>query len=300
MTAESPRESLPSSLPEGDLNGRSWRRMPPTVVWPLLFTLGNLVAGFAAIHYAVKDPAWQGPWGWSGLTMAGAMVFIGMILDSVDGSIARLTRSVSEIGASLDSLADLVTCGVAPAIMMLSLVRGYLGDDGQLTMLGPEADLPWGKVVWGIAAVYVCCAALRLARFNVETQPDRCPNDRLSFHGMPSPGAAGTMAALIILHQHLLAVDSGGAWLGRAYAFGVPGVALLCAIAMVSTIPYDHFVNRYFDRPQSFRFLAGTVIIILLVIWWFQETVAIGFVIYACSGPVRLLAGRMGFLRSAA
>ena len=88
---------------------RKRRILPPQTVWPLLFTLGNLVAGFAAIHYAFKGDEWQGPWGWSGLTMAGALIFLGMFLDSIDGTVARLTRSVTELGASLDSLADLVT-----------------------------------------------------------------------------------------------------------------------------------------------------------------------------------------------
>ena len=91
------------------------RVLPPQSVWPLLFTIGNLVAGFAAIHYAYKGSDWQGPWGWSSMTMAGALIFLGMLFDSFDGAIARLTDTVSELGASLDSLADLVTCGVAPA-----------------------------------------------------------------------------------------------------------------------------------------------------------------------------------------
>jgi len=262
------------------------RIMPPQAVWPLLFTLGNLVSGFAAIHYAYKSPNWQGPWGWSGLTMAGALIFLGLFLDSIDGTIARLTRSVTELGATLDSLADLVTCGIAPAVLTLSLVASYLGDDGHLNLLGPDADLPWGKVVWGIAAVYVCCAALRLARFTVETQPEKGPNDNMAFHGLPSPGAAGLIAALILLHQHVLASSGDTLWIGRAYAFGVPGIMLLGAIAMVSRIPYDHFVNRYLGRPQTFRFIASTVIILFMCLWWFQATVAIGFIMYAVSGPV--------------
>ncbi len=224
--------------------------------------------------------------------MAGALIFLGMFLDSVDGSVARLTRSVTELGAALDSLSDLVTCGVAPAVMVLSLVASYLGTDGQLTILGPDADLPWGKVVWGIAAVYVCCTALRLARFTVETQPAKGPNDHMAFHGMPSPGAAGLVASLILLHQHVLAGGGDVVWIGRAYAFGVPIVMLLCAIAMVSSIPYDHFVNRYLGRPQSFRFIAFLVIILFLCMWWFQETVALGFVMYALTGPIHVLKNR--------
>nr|MBC8200398.1 CDP-alcohol phosphatidyltransferase family protein [Planctomycetota bacterium] len=264
----------------------------PQTVWPLLFTLGNLISGFAAIHYAYKGADWHGPWGWSGLTMAGALIFLGMFLDSIDGSVARLTRSVTELGAALDSLSDLVTCGVAPAVMVLSLIASYLGEDGHLTILGPDADLPWGKVVWGIAAVYVCCTALRLARFTVETQPEKGPNDHMAFHGMPSPGAAGLTASLILLHQHVLASGGDTLWIGRAYAFGVPVVMLLGAIAMVSNIPYDHFVNRYLGRPQSFRFIAFLVIILFLCMWWFQETVAIGFVVYALTGPIHVFRNR--------
>jgi CDP-diacylglycerol--serine O-phosphatidyltransferase len=266
--------------------------MPPQIVWPLLFTLGNLVAGFAAIHYATKDSSWVGPWGWSGLTMASAMVFIGMFLDSVDGSVARLTRSVSELGAMLDSLADLVTCGVAPAMMVLALVGSYLGDEGQLTVLGPDADLSWGKMVWAIAAVYVCCTALRLARFNVETHPEEGPDDSISFHGIPSPGAAGVVVSLIILHQHVLSSGVEAVWIGRAYAFGVPIVALSCALAMVSNIPYQHFVSKYLARPQTFRFLSTTTVLLFAGIWWFQETIAVGFVWYALTGPIEIIRKR--------
>jgi phosphatidylserine synthase len=109
---------------------------------------------------------------------------------------------------------------------------------------------------------------------------------------MPSPGAAGLIAALILLHQHVLAHNGDTLWIGRAYAFGVPGVMLLGAIAMVSRIPYAHFVNRYLGRPQSFRFIASLVIILFLCIWWFQATVAVGFILYALSGPIVALRNR--------
>jgi CDP-diacylglycerol--serine O-phosphatidyltransferase len=285
-------EQQEQELHNNDHGLRRRRVLPPQVVWPLLFTLGNLVAGFAAIHYAYKGPQWHGPWGWSGLTMAGALIFLGMLLDSFDGAVARLTNSVTELGAALDSLSDLVTCGVAPAVMVLALVSTYLGTDGALTLLGPDADLPWGKFVWGIAAVYVCCTALRLARFTVETEPSKGPNEHMAFHGLPSPGAAGLIAALILLHQHILAGGAETLWIERAYAFGVPVVMLFGAIAMVSNIPYDHFVNRYLGRPQSFRFIAFLVIIIFTCIWWFQETVAIGFIAYALTGPIYVLRNR--------
>ncbi len=224
--------------------------------------------------------------------MASALIFLGMFLDSIDGAVARLTNSVTELGAALDSLSDLVTCGVAPAVMVLALVASYLGDDGSLTLLGPDADLPWGKVVWGIAAVYVCCTALRLARFTVEEEPAKGPNEHIAFHGMPSPGAAGLIAALVLLHQHVLAGGGDAIWFGRAYAFGVPIIMACCAFAMVSNIPYDHFVNRYLGRPQSFRFIAILVIVVFTCLWWFQATVAIGFIVYALTGPVHVLKNR--------
>ncbi|MFT5205738.1 MAG: CDP-diacylglycerol--serine O-phosphatidyltransferase [Phycisphaerales bacterium] len=268
------------------------RVLPPQTVWPLLFTLGNLVAGFAAIHYAYKGDEWQGPWGWTGLTMAGALVFLGMFLDSLDGSVARLTDSVTELGAALDSLADLVTCGVAPAFMVLALVSTYLGDDGKLILLGPDADLPWGKVVWGIAAVYVCCTALRLARFTVETAPGHLLEDGAAFHGIPSPGAAGLVASLILLHQHVLANGTDAQWFAQAYAFGIPIVMLCSALLMVSSIPYEHFVKRYLGRPQSFKFIAYVVIVLFLCMWWFQATVAFAFVAYALSGPIHAYKNR--------
>ncbi len=145
------------------------RRIPSLAVTPTIVTLGNLVAGFAAIHYASKPIDTSGPWGWSSLTVAGVLIFLGMFLDAIDGSLARLTRSISDIGAQIDSLADLVTFGVAPAFMMLRLVSHYVGPEGGAPILGPEADHAFAKVLWGVAAVYLCCTALRLARFNVET-----------------------------------------------------------------------------------------------------------------------------------
>ena len=272
---------------------RSRRKvLPPQTVWPLLFTLGNLVAGFAAIHYAYKPLDWEGSWQWGGLTLGRGLVFLGMFLCSLDGSVARLTDSVTELGAALDSLADLVTCGVAPAVMVLSLVSVYLGEDGTLILLGPDADLPWGKVVWGIAAVYICCTALRLARFTVETSPDHTLDETAAFHGIPSPGAAGLVASIILLHQHVLASGSDSDWFAQAYAFGVPVVMLVAALLMVSNIPYSHFVKRYLGRPQSFRFLASIVIVFFLCIWWFQETVAVGFIIYALTGPITAFKNR--------
>ncbi|MCA9296207.1 MAG: CDP-alcohol phosphatidyltransferase family protein, partial [Phycisphaerales bacterium] len=82
---------------------------------PTLFTMGNLMAGFSAIYFAAKPSDVSSVAGLSTLTIAGLLIFIGMLFDSVDGTLARLTNSTSDLGAQLDSLADVVTCGVAPA-----------------------------------------------------------------------------------------------------------------------------------------------------------------------------------------
>lgn len=269
---------------------RRQRRLRSTSVLPTLFTLGNLVAGFAAIHYATKPTTFEGPWGWSGLMLAGLLVFVGMFFDAVDGSVARMTRSSSTLGAQLDSLCDMVTFGVAPAYMTLRLVINYVEIRGvETSIIGPEADSVYGKVLWAAAAIYVCCAALRLARFNVETELE--PDDHRSFRGLPTPGAAGCVASLVMLHQHLLALkfpppDVPEAFV-RGAALGIPFIMLLCAFAMVSNIRYDHFVNRFIRGKRSFTYVVWFAIIAVLAVVWIQESLAIALTVYAASGPVR-------------
>lgn len=275
------------------LRGRHRRTLPPVSVIPTLCTLGNLIAGFAAIHFAARDPSvGRLLFGWSPLTFAAALIFLGMFLDAIDGTLARLTRSTSELGGQLDSLADVVTFGVAPAFMTLRLVQIALSGEGWV--IGPDTDLVWGKIIWGAAAVYVSCAALRLARFNIEMGPGTV-NDHSLFRGLPSPGAAGTIASLILLHQHLEVQLADSEWVIRVAKWstlGIPLALLLCGLAMVSSIPYVHFANRYFRGRKSFGYVVRLVIILALLIWQFQAMLALAFLIYALSGPVRLIIHR--------
>ncbi|MCA9285650.1 MAG: CDP-alcohol phosphatidyltransferase family protein [Phycisphaerales bacterium] len=270
------------------------RSVPPAAVPPILMTLGNLIAGFAAIYYATKPIGETAFAGWSTLTLAGALVFLGMFFDAVDGSLARLTRGTSDLGAQLDSLADMVAFGVAPAFIMLRLVSHYVGPTGTATILGPEADNAYAKVIWGIAAVYVACAALRLARFNAETSSASI-EDHSVFRGLPSPGAAGAVASLTVLHQHLLATRFTNVEppaFEKWTALGVPFVTLLAAFAMVSSVPYVHVINRYVRGRRDFAAIVRIVVPIALAIWWLQVTMAVAFTAYALSGPVRLMLSR--------
>jgi CDP-diacylglycerol--serine O-phosphatidyltransferase len=241
----------------GRLRRRTDRAIPGVKVLPTMMTLANLVCGFAAIFYAARAGEAGGPtpFGWHPLTVAGVLVFLGMAFDAVDGSLARLTRSTSDLGAQLDSLADVVTFGVAPAFMMLRLVSLYdgPGEHGPAeTILGPDAGNLYARLCWSVAAIYICCTALRLARFNVETA-SADEDDHLWFKGLPSPGAGGAVASLALLH---------------------------------------HFVNRYLKGRKSVPAVAFALMVVAIAVWWFHESLAVALTGYALSGPVGALLGR--------
>ncbi|MCZ6734401.1 MAG: hypothetical protein O7C65_01260, partial [Planctomycetota bacterium] len=214
---------------------------------------------------------------------------------AVDGWIARLMNSMSELGGQLDSLADVVTFGAAPAYMMLQLLRRELAVDIDATIIGPEADDGLAKLVWAVAVVYVCCAALRLARFNVETGATVERSD--SFRGLPSPGAAGAVTSFILLHQHLLAGGLGDdvpAAVAHGTALSLPFVTLLAAFAMVSSIPYANVTTRYLFGSRSFAYVVRIVVVLALAMWWPQQTLAVLFTTYIIAGPVGAMRRRRG------
>ena len=292
-----PRKRRPLRLPIGrnPKSRRSERPLRAIRAIPTILTLGNLICGFSAIYYATKPVGETAFLQLNTLTVAGLLLFLGMFFDAIDGSVARMTRSTSDLGAQLDSLADVVSFGVAPAFMMLRLVSHYYAPSGTVTLLSPDADTMWAKIIWSIAVIYVCCAALRLARFNAETTSP-AEDDHSSFKGLPSPGAGGTVASLIVLHQHLLytkvdltyvatGVEDNLAF-ARVAALGIPLVTLLCAFAMVSSIRYAHFANRVLRAKRDFAGIVQITLPLIACIFWTQLTLAIGFTVYALSGPI--------------
>lgn len=267
------------------------RRVRPIAVLPTLCTLGNLIAGFAAIHFASR-PGFAADEGLlaevSSLTVAAMLIFIGMFFDGIDGFVARLTRSTSELGAQLDSLADLVTFGVAPAYMSLQmLAKSYYASES-VTIISPAHDDIFAKFFWAAAAFYVCCTALRLARFNVEVPPSSPVEKHLMFRGLPSPGAAGCIASLILLHQERL-VSMTEPWVARVTGFGMAFIVPLCAVAMVSGLGYVHVVNRYIRGTVPFHAAVRLAILVVLGVFFLNEMLAICFTAYALSAPVRTL-----------
>lgn len=265
------------------------RHLPPVSVVPTLCTLGNLVAGFAAMHYSLKDPKTLLIVDWTPLEVAAILIFVGMLFDAIDGSIARLVQVQSDLGAQIDSLADMVTFGVAPAFLTLRLVSLETADGGLI--IGPGADNVLGKIIWAAAAVYVCCAAMRLARYNLEAAAQDGPATK-QFSGLPTPGAAGAVAGLIALHQHLLVTTFGDDVphvFVRGAALGIPVVMLICAFVMVSSIPYVHVTNQFVRGQRTFAYATRLVVPLVLAIWFLEITLAVAFTAYALSGPVRVL-----------
>ena len=157
-------------------------------ILPSLVTLGNLVCGFAAIGvatYARLGPEHLGAWrGVDAFAVAGGLILLAMVFDAVDGQIARRANLISEFGGQLDSICDMVSFGIAPAyVVFLEAIRCDLF----------QKD----RYAWVCATLYVICAALRLARFNVETAPES--EKRRYFRGLPTPAAAGVVACLTML-----------------------------------------------------------------------------------------------------
>ncbi|MAB83718.1 MAG: hypothetical protein CMJ24_09845 [Phycisphaerae bacterium] len=286
-------ETTSSQMKKG--RRRRLRTLGPAAVWPTLFTLGNLISGFAAIYCATRPIDSIGFWGMSSLALACLLVLLGLILDSVDGSVARLTGGVTEIGGQLDALADMITFGVTPAFIMLHACSLSIGTEDAGSILQPGTSNVIGRFCWAIAALFICCAALRLARFNVETAAGRL-GDHMTFRGMPSPAAAGTIASLVLLHQHLGKIDDPSGFVVGSMdliIYSIPIITLLVALAMISGVPYRHATNRYLRVNRSFGYTAWIAIVVVMLIWWFQETLAFVFLLYAFSGPLMYLASRI-------
>lgn len=262
---------------------RGLRRLKEVPVAPSLVTLGNLFFGFLAIA-KIADALHLAQPGAPFATVvelfhtATILIFVAMVLDAVDGRVARLTGQTSAFGAQLDSLCDMVTFGLAPAFLAKVLVDWHAQvDANSLLPLSP-------KLFYSAAAVYVLCAALRLARFNVETGEDA--EDHAEFKGLPTPGAAAVVCSLVAL---FCTHNDPGSELGRL-VFGdqidwivraMPGVLVLLGLLMVSRVPFPHALHTIVQKRHSMPFLAGLVVLIVIaaVEWQFALAVlTVGYV----------------------
>ena len=241
-------------------------------VLPSLVTLGNLICGFAAIGLATVAQIHTEKMiailkGVDPFAIAGALILGAMIFDALDGKIARMANQTSEFGAQLDSLCDMVSFGVAPAYLVF------------LEAVGKDL-FRHSRYAWVCALLYVICAALRLARFNVETEPDE--DSHRYFSGLPTPAAAGVIAGLAVVDANL---PCSGQWAAKA----MPFTAVILGGLMVSQIRYTHLVNALFRHKKPFKYLVLLVFLLLVVFAFAKYTEAIllaGFAGYMLSGPL--------------
>jgi CDP-diacylglycerol---serine O-phosphatidyltransferase len=277
---------------------RKRRRLKYIAILPSLVTLMNGFCGFASILLASQGPdmVWRPhllpKTNVSYYALAGYMIFLGMIADVLDGHLARISNSTSSFGAQLDSLCDAITFGVAPAFLMLKLVQA---NARYFQLVNNQPATLSGRVVFLIAILYVMCAIIRLARFNVETTAE---DTHLSFAGLPSPPAAGTIVSLVIFQQDFLPKISN--WPSEfivasefAAVWALPIITLMAGILMVTRIPYPHVVNRVLRGKKQFSTFLFVVFTVFLIIWNIQLAMALGFCFFVVYGLIQWLVTRL-------
>jgi CDP-diacylglycerol--serine O-phosphatidyltransferase len=217
---------------------------------PSLLTMGNMFCGYACVVYAMRGE------------YATAAPFIGfaVVLDMLDGRIARLTNTTSEFGVEFDSMADIISFGVAPAILSFAWGLQSLG-----------------RLGWAAGFMFVAAAAMRLARFNIQSSGG---GDKRYFVGMPSPAAAGVIAATVFAYPYGL----------YDYRAALPALAMVLvpAVLMVSTIRFRSFktLDSKNRRPYSVLiFVAAGIVAIATHPQWTLVLVAY---VYLASGIIGL------------
>ncbi len=251
---------------------------------PSAATLGNLICGFLAILCCLLSmranyfqmpsravPPQLAEFFPSYLATGVYLILVAMIFDALDGRLARLARRTSEFGAQLDSLSDIVSFGVAPALLMITLLLRLA--------VPPEGEAIASALQWrlGMTAclIYLTCAAIRLARYNAENVKDESGQQR--FCGLPSPGAAAAFAALLLPHEHL--IHSGlESWAATLRWIAIPTIAGLGGL-MVSRLDYVHVFNNYVRRDQPPSHLI--FIVAALALGWYSLPILLLVVAYA-------------------
>jgi CDP-diacylglycerol--serine O-phosphatidyltransferase len=230
-------------------------------LFPSLLTLCNLSAGIIAIIFSANDRFSAAAWS----------IIAGIILDMTDGRVARWMGATSQFGLELDSLADLVTFGVAPSLLMYQLALQPLGRPGYM-----------------IAVFFVLTAALRLARYNLRAQSIEPPPS--FFVGLPVPAAAGILASFVLSYELFdsdnITVKTIPMVMQRMPFFFrfAPVMMLLLSFLMISQVHYGNFKKLKLARPKSLQSLTLMAAGILLIVTYPQNTIFIIFSLYLLSG----------------
>ena len=219
---------------------------------PNLFTTANLFCGFYSIIASLQDL----------YIPSAAAIFIAGIFDLLDGRVARLTKGGSKFGEEYDSLSDLVSFGLAPAMLM------YLWSIES-----------FGRLGWLVCFVFIACGALRLARFNIKT----ATAEKAYFEGLPIPVAAFVIATTILLFHELMLEED------RNYFNLI--LTLVLAFLMVSPIKYRSFKDLDFKDKRSFGFLVFVVFVLMIVAYNPGVMMFVVMIGYVVSGPIFYLLG---------
>jgi len=263
------------------------------VLLPNLVTVGNGVCGFAALTWLFKVQVVEGEgasvvFNDAGYFAAAAwLVLLGMVFDVFDGKVARMSGGSSALGAQLDSSCDLVTFGLVPAVMMLRLAMG-----------SPEW---WQRVVWFFSLAYFLGATLRLARFTAENEPEESAH--VAFKGLPSPGAAGCVASLVLFFSYISEFKARELqWISgfiepetlQTYVACIPMIlpplGLILGFTMVSNrLRFEHVGSRVFNRRHSFDFFVYLIFGAILVFLLPEIILPLIFLGYLLYSPARFV-----------
>ncbi|MEC7230687.1 MAG: CDP-diacylglycerol--serine O-phosphatidyltransferase [Verrucomicrobiota bacterium] len=245
---------------------------------PNSLTAGNLFFGFLAILRCVQANYATDPLVVSNnYKQAVWFILFGVICDALDGRVARLGGRESLFGKEFDSIADIISFGVAPALMMIFLVLTPTVDQYPVFL----------QISWLIGFVYLLCAAVRLARFNVLTHPMLLPAEQLEgtsdFLGLPVPAAAGMIASLVlvILSLEIPTFDS------RSLALLIPPFMLAIAYLMVSNIQYPSFKDLGWQTQTKVRTFIGLILGLGTAFFFKEFFFALLFFTYIAFGPIR-------------
>ncbi len=257
MANQTPRPRRPKPLLDPKIRERS------IYLLPNLFTTGALFAGFYSIVQAMGGNFEQ----------SAVAIFLAMVMDGLDGRVARLTHTQSAFGAEYDSLSDMVSFGVAPALVL------YVW-----------ALKPMGKLGWIAAFIYCAGAALRLARFNTKLDE----SDKRYFQGLPSPAAAALLAGLVwVMHDNGIAgADILAGWLQMKWVAW--GFTVFAGLTMVSDLRY--FSGKDFNLRRSVPFVVILLIVLgfVLISYSPPEVLFALFVLYGLSGYANWLVPVLG------
>lgn len=255
---------------------------------PSLATLGNAICGFGAIYITTlvsdfEQDKWARHFAEYKFFWAAYMIFFAAMFDVLDGRLARLTRHTTDFGGQLDSLADVISFGVAPAFVALQLFK----------TVGPhELPVSISRLVWAVGALYVACAAMRLARFNVTNEHGE--QHHKSFQGLPSPAAGLAVVSIVLLHEELISDNRFN--FAASLVYLIPPILFTCALLMVSEIRYPHLMNTVLRGRKSLWKVVVALIFVLLLVAWTQYTVTTICLLFVMVGPIYWLRVRRQFL----